>query len=692
MKLANISLRGVLATIVALLFAAAVFGQENQVRSDLGRSFKKFDLVTVRPSAVAESGDSARQLNVRAAGRDFQLVVTPNDIRSSRYRTEDSGPAGLSSPGNAGVNTYKGRIAGSAGSEVRLTINGDKLEGFFEAGGERFYIEPAVKYSSAAAEGESVVYRGEDSLVQSPYFCDSDIPSRISQEASLVESANAVSMPTYKILELATDADFEFVQALGGAAQANSEILSILNMVEGTYNAELGLSIRVVFQRTWTVADPYAGATTDAILNSFTNYWNQNYPSATVPRDAAHLFSGKSAATSRGLAWVGVICNNPNYAYGISGYVSWAPGKFLIPAHEMGHNLGANHVDAAQSCASSLMNAALSATTPLSFCTYSQTEVNTFVTTYGACMLPEGPTPTPTPSPTPSPTPAPAPNPTPVPGSFTPFDFDGDGRADQSVFRPATGTWYLNQSAAGFSAFPFGSAGDKAVTADFDADGRSDPAIFRSGVWYWLNSSDSTFGIRSFGLANDIPAPADFDGDRRAEVAVFRPSDGNWYSLSTISGAYSVIRFGLSGDIPLPADYDGDGRADINVFRPSSGVWYRLNSTNGSLAAVQFGVSGDKPVIGDFEGDGKADVSVFRPSNGTWYVLLSNGSGYKIVNFGLSGDMPTPADYDGDGRTDIAVYRPAGGIWYRLNSTGGQFVGIPFGLSTDQPLEGYYVR
>jgi hypothetical protein len=717
MKFAPLALKGVFATLIALHCATLSFGQDSRVKTDLGRAFKKFDLIKTTPAAAVGNNGQERRLAVQASGRNFQLDVTPNDIRSDRYRTEDNGPAGISSPGNAGIKTFKGKIAGSGRSEVRLTIDGDDVEGFFDADGERFFIEPAKKYSNKAVAGEAVVYRAEDSLVESPFLCDSDLPTQIRQGAAVVESGAAVATPSYRILELATEADLEFVQTLGGAAQANTEILNVMNMVEGTYNAELGLSIRVVFQHTWTTADPYAGATNNVILDAFGNYWNSNYPNSSVPRDAAHLFSAKAAAVGRGLAWIGVICSNPMYAYGVSGYVSWAPGKFLIPAHEIGHNLGANHADATQSCANSVMNASLGYGTALSFCTYSQTEINNYVNGYGSCLITGGPTPTPnptpvptpypTPIPTPVPTPIPTPIPTPVPtpiptpfptppppapGTTTPFDFDGDGRADQTVFRGNSGTWYMNNSSGGFGSFQFGGSGDKAVSADFDGDGRSDAAIYRSGVWYRFNSTSNTVAVSTFGTANDIPVPADLDGDRRAEVMVFRPSDGTWYSFSSYTGVYSAVHFGTNGDIPVPADFDGDGKADLNVFRPSTGVWYRMNSASNSMSAVQFGVAIDKPLVGDFDGDRRADVAVFRPATGAWYIQNSGSPTYTILTFGMQGDIPTPADFDGDGRADIAVYRPSSGVWYRLNSSSGQFIGIPFGVSTDQPVDGYYIR
>ena len=84
---------------------------------------------------------------------------------------------------------------------------------------------------------------------------------------------------------------------------------------------------------------------------SYQDYWNNNLPNSSIPRDAVHLFTGKTYALSAGIAYVGAIYSSPKFSYGLSGYVGWAPGKFEVPAHEIGHNLGANHVDATQGCA-----------------------------------------------------------------------------------------------------------------------------------------------------------------------------------------------------------------------------------------------------------------------------------------------------------------------------------------------------
>ena len=278
-------------------------------------------------------------------------------------------------------------------------------------------------------------------------------------------------------------------------------------------------------------------------------------------------------------------------------------------------------------------------------------------------------------------------------GSLTPHssdsDFDGDGSHDLAVFRPATSTWYA-QNSTGFNAQVFGAATDRVVSGDYDGDGKTDVAVYRNaggqGIWEIKRSSDGGVTSVAFGLSTDAPVRGDFDGDGRLDLAVYRPSNGVWYIQKSNNTGYSFISWGIAEDKAIPADVDGDGRDDVVVFRPSLGNWYWIRSTDGQTGAMHFGQAGDIPVRGDFDGDGKADVTVYRPSTGVWYTYRSSDGNYQITRFGLDGDIPVAGNYDNDGKTDIAVFRPSDGNWYILRSSDGVFQAIHFGLNGDLPV------
>lgn len=294
-----------------------------------------------------------------------------------------------------------------------------------------------------------------------------------------------------------------------------------------------------------------------------------------------------------------------------------------------------------------------------------------------------------------------------VSGRSTPFDFDGDGRADISVFRQASGIWYqLRSRDNSFSATQFGLATDLIAPADYDGDGRADIAVFRDTIvnspdkayFYILFSSDNTFHPIQFGRQGDVSVSADWDGDGKDDLAIYRSAATAgeqsyfYYRPSSIAGSdFRSIPWGTAGDKPLVGDFDGDGKNDATVFRASNAFWYILKSADNQAIQRQFGLSTDVPTPADYDGDGKTNFAVFRPSTGYWYTSTDPNINYGGVQFGSPGDLPVAADYDGDGRADLAVYRPNGGVWYLLRSSSG-FVGIQFGISTDRPIPNAFIR
>ncbi len=185
--------------------------------------------------------------------------------------------------------TFKGRLSTDYTSQVRFTISDNRFEGMIYTGNEKFFITEAGRFSPNADANDMVVYRQGD--LKTPINLENDVQGRISavEEMSAPQMLGAV-MAGLREIEIATDADFQWVQQSGGtAASANNEILGILNMVDGIYERDIDLTVAVTFQHAWTTPDPWPSTDQSALLSAFGPYWNANYPASQFPRDTAHL-------------------------------------------------------------------------------------------------------------------------------------------------------------------------------------------------------------------------------------------------------------------------------------------------------------------------------------------------------------------------------------------------------------------
>ena len=267
-------------------------------------------------------------------------------------------------------------------------------------------------------------------------------------------------------------------------------------------------------------------------------------------------------------------------------------------------------------------------------------------------------------------------------------DYFGEGKADFTVWRPSTGTWYSIDGSGKSLTKQWGLKDDVPVIGDYDGDGKTDVAVWRpsNGTWYIIQSSNNEIVHLQLGLQGDVPVPGDYDGDGKTDLAVWRPSNGTWYIIQSSNNQIVQRHWGLQGDVPVPGDYDGNGKTDLAVWRPSNGTWYIIQSSNNRIVQRQWGLPSDKPVAADYDGDGKTDIAVWRPSNGIWYIIQSSNDKIVTQQWGETGDVPVPRDYDGDLKADFALWRPSNGIWYIIQSSNDKIVEQQWGLATDVPV------
>lgn len=180
------------------------------------------------------------------------------------------------------------------------------------------------------------------------------------------------------VLELRAVADGSLVTLLGSADAAFAHILSAVNTAETIYSSQLNAVLRVVdMQRVSNTA--LSATNADDLLDQFKADEDANSSSS---QDLSHLFTGKELAGSTvGLAYLAVLCDFPDYSVGLTQVRNFQSLTALIFAHEVGHNLGANHDDVTPSLMSSFVSSSQD-----SFSALSLGEINSYLSSYGSCL------------------------------------------------------------------------------------------------------------------------------------------------------------------------------------------------------------------------------------------------------------------------------------------------------------------
>ncbi|MFN2416928.1 MAG: Calx-beta domain-containing protein [Pyrinomonadaceae bacterium] len=393
------------------LFPAAGSGQikYGEFDQEVGRVLGRYDRLGLDPASVERGVRRTGRLRLETSAGTFELLLAPHDVRADGYRAVEVLDGGETRElPRAPARTFRGELAGVAGSHARFTIDRDTVEGMIIAGGEKFFVESAARYSRGAAPGDFLFYRESDVVGGDPAYCAvQTLAGRVNSKLGGTASADDPGQPALPPLspkrqaDIATEADFEYFQASGSSSTAaNNEILSIMNQVDGVYQTETGLTFRVVFQRVWTTAaDPYDAAGLSGLLDQVRVVYANTPPAGSENRDLVHMWTGRdldgfqtglaySEVTSNGVTTRGVVCRFQQFSVGVSERLTTAPQKYVVTAHEIGHNFGATHPEDTghAECALTIMSGVAQSNTLFTFCQFSRDEITAYASANGGCL------------------------------------------------------------------------------------------------------------------------------------------------------------------------------------------------------------------------------------------------------------------------------------------------------------------
>src|SRR4249920_889661 len=240
-------------------------------------SFQSNSSSAARPSIRALTATG--RLSFQAYGRQFDLDLEPNARLGGVTAAQQQDSA-------ANFELLRGAVQGLAGSWVRITRIGEELHGAIWDGRDLYTIAPARIVNRFAVDrlavggSASVVYRLSDTDSDTnPMSCGVIAPDEktaaLAAYQSLVgELATDTQMASSSAgaqLDMAVIGDYEFFSTHPQNTEA--ELLARMNIVDGIFSGQLGISIRVSQVKVFTTpVEPFTSNTGADLLEQVSRY------------------------------------------------------------------------------------------------------------------------------------------------------------------------------------------------------------------------------------------------------------------------------------------------------------------------------------------------------------------------------------------------------------------------------------
>ena len=648
--------------------------------------------------------------------------------------------------------TWVGHIAGHAAEQTILTFGADAAFGSIAQPGKLPLRLTVRDGTSWLVETDPRKVAGIVNAATRPrkpdYFVAPKPPfaSRVSRAAG--DSASVVPSNDTAVAATATSTTVDvvlgytagFVVENGGtASSAGTRLNFLVDVANIAYqNSQIGARVRLVA----TVLVNYTDTTTnDSTLEQLTGY-NQTTNTQTTPNTAFNalrtareqygadlvslvrgfkdpeqdgcgtgwLIGGGQSGISRSDEYFGYSVVSDGDDVGIDGRTYYCRDETL--AHELGHNMGANHDREAAKGTDGILNASDYGVFPYSFGYKTTATTGNFYTVmaYGdsgqtlyrifsdprstfcglrACGIADQADNARTLIQT-----------MPIIATFRATvvavvaravkgDFNGDGVSDIVWRNSSTGSNSIWKSANASTAQSMAAVPDlnwKIVgTGDFDADGKAD-VLWRNSstgsnsIWKSANAATALSMASVADLNWKIVGTGDFDGDGKADVVWRNSSTGAnaiWKSANAATQQAMASVADLHWNIVGTGDFDGDGKSDVVWRNSSTGanvIWRSANAATQQAMTTVPDLNWNIVGTGDFDGDGKSDVVWRNSSTGSNSIWKSANVATALSMAGvadLNWKIVGTGDFDGDGKSDVQWRNTSTGanaIWRSANA------------------------
>jgi hypothetical protein len=251
---------------------------------------------------------------------------------------------------------FAGQVVGGGAAFLGLTERG--MQGYFQAGGELYFLSSSAGMPGRAIMAHSSLLGGHD---MGPCGVDERAAALrdggISLEGEAVDGGGtilrAVSGPSLRTANVFIEADNVFRSRFASNQECIDYSALLITAASEIYRRDIGTKLRIPdgYLRVWNTTPPWGVITGFRSLDNVFTWWQsvQN-PLRTLPRAAVHVFTSPVfGGTSRGIDG---LCAN-NQAYEISSLTGSFPyprihssrynWDLFVVCHEFGHTFGSPH-------------------------------------------------------------------------------------------------------------------------------------------------------------------------------------------------------------------------------------------------------------------------------------------------------------------------------------------------------------